>query len=140
MEWEIVTAEAGSSFITTDSPVSLFNVACRPPAEPGIALAGTKVLFPLTSNDLLILRHPGHLRSRDLLEVLPDPGEINDRVLRIDRGRVWDKKTVTYHNYAMFLLSDRLIVGNSRDILEELISLEQELLPTHKEERLKDNG
>jgi hypothetical protein len=71
MEWEIVTADEESSFITTDSPVSLFNVACHPPAEPGMALAGTKVLFPLTSKQLLILQHPHYLRSRPPLEVLP---------------------------------------------------------------------
>lgn len=123
MEWEIVTADGGSSFITTDSPVSLFNVACLPPAEPGMALAGTKVLFPLTSKQLLILQHPSSLRSRPPLEVLPHPGEIEDHLHRIDRGRVWNKKLITRHNHVMFSLADRWIVGNSLEQLDECIFL-----------------
>lgn len=123
MEWEIVTADEESSFITTDSPVSFFNVACRPPAEPGMALAGTKVLFPLTSKQLLILQHPHHLRSRPPLEVLPHPGEMEDHLHRIDRGRVWSKKLVTRHNHAMFRLADRWIVGSSLEQLDECIFL-----------------
>lgn len=121
MEWEIVTADEESSFITTDSPVSLFNVACRPPEEPGMALAGTKVLFPLSSKQLLILQHPHHLRSRPPLEVLPHPGEMEDHLHRIDRGRVWNKKLVTRHNHAMFRLAHRWIVGSSLEQLEECI-------------------
>jgi len=49
MEWEIVDAEKGSAFITTDSPVSFYNPAVLPPAETGIALCGTFVFFPLSS-------------------------------------------------------------------------------------------
>src|SRR5437879_5090897 len=41
MEWEVVEAEAGSAFITTDSPVSFVNASFVPPAEAGIGLAGT---------------------------------------------------------------------------------------------------
>lgn len=33
MKWEVIKAEDGAAFITTDSPVSLWNAACFPPAE-----------------------------------------------------------------------------------------------------------
>jgi hypothetical protein len=60
-------------------------------------------------------------RSKDPLEVLPDPAKI-DGIMQIQRGRVWNWKRITSHNFVMSELADRLIVGNSRDILAECIS------------------
>ncbi len=122
MEWEVIEAEIGSAFITTDSPLSFYNVACPPPAEAGIALAGTRVYLPLSSSHLLALRHP-ESRSNPKpqpLEVLPDPQTV-DRLLPITRGTVWSRKTVALHNRMMFQLADRLVVGNNREALEECI-------------------
>jgi len=50
MNWDVISAEEGSSFITTDSPVTFFNVDFKPPAEPGAALYGTIVLFPINKH------------------------------------------------------------------------------------------
>lgn len=58
MQWEVVTAQRGSCFITSDSPVSFLNERFVPPSEPGIALIGTEVIFPLSSSNLLVMRHP----------------------------------------------------------------------------------
>jgi hypothetical protein len=75
VKWEVIKAEDGTAFITTDSPVSFWNAACIPPAEAGIGLLGTVVLFPLSSQYLLIMRHPEYTKStrRMSLEVLAEP-------------------------------------------------------------------
>ncbi len=75
MKWEVIKAEEGAAFITTDSPLSLWNVACLPPVEAGIGLVGTVVLFPLSSQYLLVMRHPEYRKntSTSCLEVLPEP-------------------------------------------------------------------
>jgi hypothetical protein len=70
MEWEIFEAATGTAFITTDSPVSFYNLRIMPPAEAGVGLAGIKVLFPLCSRKLLLMRHP-ECRSAPPLTELP---------------------------------------------------------------------
>jgi Protein of unknown function (DUF4238) len=120
MEWEVIEAEKGSAFVTTDSPLSLYNAGCPPPAEAGIALAGTRVLFPLDSRHLLVMRHPEYRKDAGCspLEVLPDPIR-GDGLPSVIRERVMSRRLVTNHNRVMALLSDRLIVSESREILEQ---------------------
>lgn len=123
MKWEVIEAEKGSAFITTDSPLSLYNVACPPPAEAGMALAGTMVLFPLDSRHLLVMRHPEYRKNSDCspLKILPDPTH-GDALVSVTRGKVWSQKLVANHNRVMALLSDQLIVGESKDVLEQCIA------------------
>jgi hypothetical protein len=123
MEWEVIEAEKGSTFVTTDSPLSLYNAACPPPAEAGIALAGTIVLFPLDSRHLLIMRHPEYRKTPSIsrLKILPDPIR-GDGLLPVTRGAVWSRNMVTSHNWKMVQLSDRLVVGESKEVLEQCIS------------------
>lgn len=114
MEWEVVVAEEGAGFITTDSPVSFFNIACLPPAEAGIALAGTRVLFPLDSIHLLIMRHREYRNGTGFnpLRVLPEPLRC-DRTLTVISGAVWPRSKVQNHNLMMKALADRFIVGKA---------------------------
>jgi hypothetical protein len=123
MEWEVIEAEKGSTFVTTDSPLSLYNAACPPPAEAGIALAGTIVLFPLDSRHLLIMRHPEYRKTPSIsrLKILPDPIR-GDGLLPVTRGAVWSRNMVPSHNWKMVQLSDRLVVGESKEVLEQCIS------------------
>lgn len=123
MKWEVIEAEKGSAFVTTDSPLSLYNVACPPPAEAGMALAGTMVLFPLDSRHLLLMRHPEYRKNSDYspLKILPDPTH-GDALVSVTRGKVWSQKLVASHNHVMALLSDQLIVGESKDVLEQCIA------------------
>lgn len=123
MEWEVIEAEKGSAFITTDSPVSFYNVNCRPPSEAGIALAGTMVLFPLDSHHLLVMRHSEYRKDPDRspLKVLPDPIR-GDGLLSVINGKVWRRELVANHNKVMVLLSDQLIVGESKEVLEQCIA------------------
>jgi hypothetical protein len=74
MIWQVVNAEEGSSFITSDSPVSIVNRAFSPPDETGIALVGTRVFCPPDSQHMLILQHPEYERSRTIspVEQIPD--------------------------------------------------------------------
>lgn len=122
MKWEVIKAEDGAAFITTDSPVSFWNAACIPPAEAGIGLLGTVVLFPLSSQYLLIMRHPEYTKStrRVCLGVLADP-TLDDRLIPVTTGGVWTRRMVVNHNKAMSFLSDRLLVAQSRQVLEECI-------------------
>ena len=123
MEWEVFEAESGSAFITTDSPISLYNSEALPPAEAGLALAGTFVFFPLNSRFTLIMRHPEFHKDSSIsaVTVLPDPPNEDGR-LSITHGAVWSRKVITNFNWKMVQLSDRLIVGKSKDIIEACTS------------------
>jgi len=122
MEWEIVEAETGSAFITTDSPVSFYNPAVLPPAEAGIALCGTYVFFPLSSKKLLLMRHAARRgESASPLTVLPQP-EHEDGVLAIDIGDVWPKDVVQRLNWKLAMLSSNLIAAESKETLQELLN------------------
>jgi len=117
MKWEIVDAEPGSAFITTDSPVSFFNPAVLPPAEAGIGLAGTIAFFPLSSRKLLLMRHAQRQDEPSLpLTVLETP-EHEDGFVAIDIGAVWPKDVVQRLNWKLSLLSANLIVAESREVI-----------------------
>lgn len=115
MEWEIFEAEGGSAFVTTDSPVSFFNARIMPPYEAGVGLAGTIVLFPLSSRKLLLMRHP-ECRSEPPLTVL-SPGKVVDGVIPISSGTIWNRKLVELTNWRMAHLAHELVVGESADAL-----------------------
>ena len=117
MEWEVIEAEEGAAFITTDSPVSFYNPECPPPAEAGIALAGTKVLFPLSSRTLLIMRHP-ECRSEHPLKVLADPMH-GDGVVPITHGMVWNQRVVASTNWKLLRLAHHFVVAENKNVLEQ---------------------
>jgi hypothetical protein len=119
MEWEVIEAESGSAFITSDSPVSFYNPACFPPNEPGVGLAGTFVLFPLSSRHLLLMRHP-ECRTHSPLHLLPEP-TAEGLELAITKGAIWSAEEVNNTNWKLTLLADSLIVGESKDILQRCI-------------------
>ncbi len=123
MEWEVVEAVKGAAFVTTDSPVSFYNAMTPPPAEPGLALAGTIVFFPLSSCHALLMRHPEIRTYPDIsrLAVLPEP-PADDVQISITHGVVWNAKVVNNFNWKMMQLSDRLIVGESKELLEACTS------------------
>jgi len=116
MEWEVIEAEVGAAFITTDSPVSFYNPECPPPAEAGIALAGTKIFFPLNSRTLLLMRHP-ECRSEHPLKVLADP-MLGDGIISITRGTVWNQKVVTSTNWKLLQLSHHFVVAENKGVLK----------------------
>jgi hypothetical protein len=123
MEWEVFKAEADASFVTTDSPVSLYNAVAPPPAEPGLALAGTMVFFPLSSRHVLLMRHSEYRLNENIspIEVLPEPS-VEDGHISITHGAIWEKEAVNEFNWKMMQLSNKLVVGNSRKILQECIA------------------
>jgi len=117
MEWEVIEAEEGAAFITTDSPVSFYNPECPPPAEAGIALAGTKIFFPLSSRAMLLMRHP-ECRSEHPLKVLADP-TLCDGVVSITHGTVWNKKMVTSTNWKLLQLAHHFVVAENNEVLKQ---------------------
>ncbi len=117
MEWEVIEADEGAAFITTDSPVSFYNPQCPPPAEAGIALAGTKIFFPLSSRALLLMRHP-ECRSEHPLTVLDDP-MLRDGVISLTHGAVWSQKVVTSTNWKLLQLAHHFVVAENQEVLEQ---------------------
>jgi hypothetical protein len=117
MEWEIFEAEVGSSFITTDSPVSFYNSACPPPAEPGIGLAGTIVFFPLSSRKLLLMRHP-ECRSVSPMTILAEPTAQSSTVA-LSHGVIWNATVVSNANWKLARLAHELFVADSETALRQ---------------------
>lgn len=117
MEWEIFEAEAGSSFITTDSPVSFYNPACPSPAEAGLGLAGTKVFFPLSSRKLLLMRHP-ECRSESPLAILAEP-VAQSCTVALSYGSVWDANVVSRTNWKLARLAHELFVADCEITLKQ---------------------
>jgi len=119
MNWDVIRAEGGSSFITTDSPVTFFNADFKPPAEPGPALYGTIVLFPINKHFLLYMSHPEfEQKKKRASDKLPENLAIKDGVIRVRKGVVWPAEQVHVHNYVMYQLSQDVIAGESKEILE----------------------
>lgn len=121
MNWEIIEADVGLSFITSDSPVTFFNVDFLPPSEPGVALYGTIVLFPINKRFLLILKHPEYVNREKAPSESIEDYEFYDGLIAIRRKVVWGKKDVDRHNSVMWRLSQDLVVGESKEILEHAI-------------------
>lgn len=117
MEWEVIEAEEGAVFITTDSPVSFYNPKCPPPDEAGIALAGTKIFFPLSSRFLLLMRHP-ECRTEHPLKVLSEP-MLGDGAISITHGAVWNKIIVASTNWKLLQLAHHFVVAENKNVLEQ---------------------
>ncbi|WP_439531022.1 DUF4238 domain-containing protein [Marinobacter adhaerens] len=125
MSWEIVKAPEGCHFITSDSPVSFWNADFLPPAEPGIALYGTVVFFPLDSNHLLVIRHPEYMRGeKGASERLPKDIDFEDGQIELHTGRVWDKEAVDHHCWIMYMLSQDLVAGCSKYCIDTAVGEE----------------
>jgi len=121
MRWEVIEAGHGATFVTTDSPVSFFNVDFVPPAEAGIALAGTMVFYPLDSRHLLIMRHPEYFSKKvEASKLLPDP-ETKDGHIEVTSGAVWTVEQVNRVNWTMWQLSGRIVVSPTRENLEKCL-------------------
>ncbi len=122
MEWEIIEASPETSFVTTDSPVSFYNVDFPPPNEAGLGLAGTIVLFPLDSRHLLVLRHPECTADNHTgpSTQLSSP-QLVDGNIEVTFGNRWDAEKVTLHNSLMVHLSHRTIVADNVVTLKQCI-------------------
>lgn len=118
MRWKVVEAETGASFVTTDSPVSFYNVKVFPPAEPGVGLTGTMVFFPLSSRHALLMCHPAYQEKENAspLDVLPEPC-LEDGLISISHGEIWTSQVVNNFNWKMTQLSNLLVVGESKEVL-----------------------
>lgn len=122
MIWQIVEAEPGASFVTSDSPVSFYNVDFRPPTEPGVALYGTKVLFPINKKFLLVMLHSEYMTGeKSASESMPETVAVDDGEIELRHGLVWDKAAVSKHNWVMLQLSQDMIVGESKEVLEDAV-------------------
>jgi hypothetical protein len=118
MNWEILCTLADSPFITTDSPVSFCNERIAPPAQAGIAYAGTRVFFPITKTHLLVLSHPEYAaKNCDPLMVIPEP-VLKDCRMDLRYGRHLEPEHVTFRNWEMLQLSNGLAVASDKEGLQ----------------------
>ncbi|MDH5217157.1 MAG: DUF4238 domain-containing protein, partial [Gammaproteobacteria bacterium] len=125
MIWEVVEAKPGTSFITSDSPVSFYNVDFMPPTEAGVALYGTIVSFPINQRFLLVMRHPEYeAGKKKASDTLPSDLDIEDGVIEIRKNIEWGKNEVHEQNRLMLQLSQDLIAGESKAILENAVGEE----------------
>lgn len=126
MVWELIKAGPGLSFVTSDSPVSFYNVDFLPPhTEPGAALYGTIVLFPVDKNHLLLMRHPEYERGeRKASDALPRDLDIEDGVIEIRKDIFWGEQEVNSHNWTMVQLCQDLVVGESKEVIEKALGRE----------------
>ena len=121
MNWRLVNAEEGATFITSDNLVVFFNRDFLPPNEAGLGLVGTTVFFPIDLTHLLVLNYPKYLSgdyktASDKVE-LPPKGDRTIKVLRVS----WDKAAVDRNNWLMTQLSHRFIAGCNEDILKSAV-------------------
>ncbi|MFZ6872316.1 DUF4238 domain-containing protein [Undibacterium sp. Di27W] len=125
MEWEVIEAENDAAFITSDSPLSLYNPEIPPPAEAGIGLAGTMVFFPLSSRYVLLMRHSGVRDRADFSNLLPLPDPLNsDTMISITHGAIWSADVVNNFNWKMLRLSERFIVAERLETLQACIEID----------------
>lgn len=118
MVWEVVEAQEGSFFITSDSPVVLVNEGVVPPGEPGIALYGSIVLFSLDSKHLLILKHPEYISGeKGAMERLPQWLDYEDNI-KIISGGVIGSDAVNYFCSVFYQSSLDEVAGCSKRCID----------------------
>lgn len=125
MHWEVVECEEDCAFIISDSPVTFYNVDFIPPAEAGIALAGTTVFYPLSSKQLLVLRHPEYMEGMDInpSSKIPEP-VADDRKFGVTFGAIWEAERVNKINWVLMELADRYIAAFSKRVLDNCVGRE----------------
>lgn len=122
MIWELIHAPESTSFVTSDSPVSFYNVAFVPPAEAGIGLYGTIVFFPLNKSNLLLMRHREYEEKlKEATDRLPHDLNYEDGLIELRKDITWSSDSVQKLNWTMLMLSQDIIVGDSKKILEGAI-------------------
>jgi len=122
MVWEVIEAKNDTSFITSDSPVCFHNKDLIPPMEAGPALYGTTVLFPLNKRYLLSMHHIEYeTNEKNASDALPKNLDIEDGVIEIRSGNIWNEQQVNATNWVIFQLSQDTIAGENKDILEKLV-------------------
>lgn len=122
MKWRVYEAAKDTSYVTTDSPVSLANALVPPPYETAIGLLGTVVFFPLSSTHLLELRHPeidssSKSRHQDVIQA----GEIEDGYIHLNFNNIMSAEDVYHTNWILTTLANRYVVANNDDALKRLL-------------------
>jgi hypothetical protein len=122
MVWEVIESEEGSYFVTSDSPVTFLNERFLPPTEPGIALYGTMVVYPISSRHLLLMKHPEYEKGeKEATDALAKNIDIEDGVIELRKHLVWNRDVVNKQNWFMYMQSQDLIAAPSKEVLEDAI-------------------
>lgn len=122
MVWQIAHSTDDASFISSDSPVTFLNSDFPPPMEPGVALYGTIVLFPIDAQNMLVMAHPEYLeKKKTASESMALDLEIEDGQVEFHRGIQWNQDAVLRHNRIIYQQAQDIIVASSKQIIDSVI-------------------
>lgn len=123
MKWCLLRAADGASFVTTDSPVTLFHPAVHLPHEPDISWAGTCVYFPVDRRHLLVMYYdPRYRGSMGPLDAVPKLIEGTLMSVKFRAGESVDQKEVGRLNRLIAARSERYVVAADRKELEPFLA------------------
>ncbi|MDY6851156.1 MAG: DUF4238 domain-containing protein, partial [Thermodesulfobacteriota bacterium] len=136
MRWEVMVAPDKCPYIVSDHPVTMFNPSAQPLAQPGyvseeaglirtdpgIGLAGTRILFPLDTKHLLMISH------------LVYPTRITDPLARLSYDEMQEEMLIPFSyvdatcqfvtdiNYVIFQCAHTLVAGPSKEPIQKALS------------------
>jgi hypothetical protein len=130
--WEMFSVEpdSPSHFLLSDEPVTLYNMDCFPaspicafPNDPHAFWRGTRVLYPLSPNRLLVLSHKEHMDDPRRSKARQDRrnarsfGESIASYTHIKNSRTLKPEDVAKVNYILRARASRFVASANRDDL-----------------------
>ena len=121
MVWNVWDAPNDYAFVTSDNPVTIYNPRMQPSEVAGIGLAGSTLLFPLTSTHCLELFHAETLSGPSLDPLTPlDVEPFDVEGVRIRAGRTMPSDLAYTTNCLQGLHAERYLAGDNIGILQEV--------------------
>lgn len=121
MLWNVWDAPNDCTFVTSDNPVTIYNPHMQLSEIAGIGLAGSILLFPLTSTHCLELFH-GEILSNPSLDALTplDVEPFDFEGVRIRAGGTMPSNLAYATNCLQGLHAERYLAGDNIGILREV--------------------
>lgn len=121
MVWNVWDVPSGYAFITSDNPITIFNLHMHPSEVAGIGLLGSTLLYPLTPTHCLELFHPETVSDNSFDPLQPIKVEpFNLEGVRIRAGRTMPSELAYTANCLLGMHAERYLAGSSIDVLQEV--------------------
>jgi hypothetical protein len=121
MIWHIWEAPEKYFFITSDNPVIIFNLWLDPSKGAGIALTGSKLLYPLSPRHCLELSHPEASSGTSFDPLQPIERKPSENTMVCIRPAGIMPVDLAYStNCLQGMHAERYLAGNDVRILEEI--------------------
>lgn len=128
--WQIASAERSpTKFIVSDNPVTIYNMGIFPRnrqfdriVEPDIRRVGSQIIFPLSSEKVLILTNLSWVRNpfQNPLRFQPNPKLLRNTIFNgtdVQIGRLLSEVEVCQINYIIKVMAERYVAAPERDWL-----------------------